>query len=217
MQGKGDGILLALEGEKMIALKTHPAVFISVAFLLLGSAFVVFRLIVRRGYRLCGQLTLATSAFQLIVFAILMSFPYLFNPPEWTMFWLLAGPTFSQQQILGMVTIVLGVIVAFGTMAWFGLRRAFGLATQGLITTGPYRLTRNPQILGGYLMVIGATVQWPSWYSLIWIVLYGLIGHWMILTEEEHLQKVLGEEYKFYCERTPRYLIPVRKSRKGST
>jgi protein-S-isoprenylcysteine O-methyltransferase Ste14 len=108
---------------------------------------------------------------------------------------------------LGLVIIILGFLVAFGTMAWFGIRRAFGLEAKGLIITGPYRFTRNPQILGGYLLVIGVTVQWPSWFAIIWIVLYGVIGHWMVLTEEEHLRTILGEEYMRYCQKVPRYLF----------
>jgi len=181
--------------------------FLLLVFLLLGVDYIVFRLIVRREYRLRGKLTWFISTLQLLVFARLMSFPYLFNPPEWAVFWSLAGPTSLQQQIVGLVIIILDFVVAFCTMGWFGLSRAFGLETQRLITTGPYRLTRNPQILGGYLLVIVVTVQWFSWYSVAWIAMYGLIGHWMILTEEEHLQRTLGESCKNYCKRVPRYLL----------
>lgn len=191
----------------MIALKVPLWVFTLLILMLLGAAYVVFRLIVRRVYRLRGQLTWMSSSLQLLAFAGLMAIPYLFNPPEWTLSWILAGPTSRQQQILALVIILLGFLVAFGTMGWFGMRRAFGLDAKGLITTGPYRFTRNPQILGGYLMVIGVTVQWPSWYSVAWIAMYGLIGHWMILTEEEHLHSTLGDEYKSYCAQTPRYLL----------
>lgn len=200
----------------MIALKTHPAVFLLIVFLLLGSAYVVFRLIVRRDYRLHGHLTWLSSSLQLLAFAGLMSLPYLFNPPEWIWFWKWKGSTTPQQYMLGMVIITLGFIVAFGTMTWFGIRRAFGFEAQGLIHTGPYRITRNPQILGGYLLVIGVSVQYPSWCSIVWIILFGLIGHWMILTEEEHLHVIFGEEYAYYCEQTPRYLFCFRKLQKDS-
>jgi protein-S-isoprenylcysteine O-methyltransferase Ste14 len=200
----------------MIALRTHLDIFLLVVFLLLGSAFVVFRQFVRRNYLHRGHLTGLSSLLQLLIFAGLMSFPCLFNPPEWAGFWLLAGPTSRQQQILGLVIILLGFLVAFGTMGWFGMRRAFGLEAKGLITTGPYRFTRNPQILGGYLMVIGVAVQWPSWFAIIWIVLYGVIGHWMIVTEEEHLRSLLGEEYVRYCQKAPRYLFWVANSKKDS-
>ena len=197
----------------MISLKTHLIVFLFLTLLLLGAAYIVFRVIVRRDYRDRGQLTWISSTLQLLVFAGLMSYPYLFNPPEWALFWLLAGPTSPRQQIIGMVIIILGFVVAFRIMGWFGLRRAFGFEPQGLITTGPYRLTRNPQILGGYLLVIGVAVQWLSWYMVAWIAMYGLIGHWMILTEEEHLQEVFGDEFISYCEQVPRYLLKSRTSR----
>jgi protein-S-isoprenylcysteine O-methyltransferase Ste14 len=38
-------------------------------------------------------------------------------------------------------------------------------------------------------------------------VLYGVISHWMVITEEEHLQASLGEEYVRYCQKVPRYLF----------
>jgi len=191
----------------MVSTNPNLAVFLGGVLLLLAFAYVVFRVIVRREYRLHGRLTGWSSILQLLAFAGLMAFPYLFNPPEWSLSWLLAGPTSILQQILGLVIILLGFLVAFGTMGWFGMRRAFGVETKGLIRTGPYRFTRNPQILGGYLLVIGVAVQWPSWFAIVWIVLYGVIGHWMIMTEEEHLRTSLGEEYVRYCQQVPRYLF----------
>lgn len=191
----------------MIALKVPLWIFILLTLMLLGAAYAVFRLSVRREYLLRGQLTWMTSMLQLLAFAGLMAFPYLFNPPEWTLSWMLAGPTSRQQQMLGLGIILLGFLVAFGTMGWFGMRRAFGFEAKGLITTGPYRFTRNPQILGGYLIVIGVTVQWPSWFAIIWLILYGVSGHWMVVTEEEHLQSLPGEEYAHYCQKVPRYLF----------
>ena len=99
-----------------------------------------------------------------------------------------------------------GFVVAFGTMAWFGLRRAFGVQASGLVQSGPYRLSRNPQILGGYLLVLGVALQSPSLYSLGWIILYGIIGHMMIVTEEEYLAREYGTAYERYAEEVPRYL-----------
>jgi protein-S-isoprenylcysteine O-methyltransferase Ste14 len=88
----------------------------------------------------------------------------------------------------------------------FGLRRAFGWQVEGLVRSGLYRVTRNPQLVGGVLMVIGPALLWPSWYALGWVLLYGVVGHLMVMTEEEHLHQVHGEEYERYCEQTPRYL-----------
>lgn len=102
--------------------------------------------------------------------------------------------------------ICLGFIVAFGTMAWFGIGKAFGLKVEEITKQGPYKFSRNPQILGGYLLVIGTVLQWPSFYALGWLVMYGILSQWMVMTEEEHLGRVFGEDYQRYCSKIPRYL-----------
>ena len=67
--------------------------------------------------------------------------------------------------------------------------------------------------MGGALLVAGSAALWPSWYALGWLFLYAAIAHMMVLTEEEHMRNVHGEEYERYCERVPRYLgLPRGKS-----
>ena len=176
------------------------------ATILLAAAYIVFRKIVRNDYLEKGNLTWFSSLLQLLVFVALMCFPYLYNPPEWPWFWKIDMASDTGYIIIGFITIILGMTIAFGTMIWFGLRRAFGILASGIIQSGPYRISRNPQIIGGYLLVIGAGIQWPSLYSFGWVILYGLIGHMMIITEEEYLGKWYGEEYIEYCDNVPRYL-----------
>ena len=185
----------------------HPVIYLFLAFVLLGFAYHVFRRIVRRDYLERGKLSPFASVLQLLVFCGYFFFPYLFNPPEWVWFWRLSGSWTRYGQLIGFVLICLGFLAAFGTMAWFGIGKAFGLNVSGLTNQGPYKISRNPQILGGYLLVIGTAIQWLSLYSLGWVLLYAIIGHWMILTEEEHLLQVFGEEYERYCAEVPRYLI----------
>jgi protein-S-isoprenylcysteine O-methyltransferase Ste14 len=184
----------------------RPEIYLPLAALLLLYAYLVFRLLVRRDYRERGQLGAIASLLQLSVFGGFFAFPYLFNPPEWPWFWRLSGPTPQALQVVGLGLICLGFIIAFGTMAWFGIERAFGLIVGDIITQGPYHYSRNPQVLGGYLLVIGIAVQWPSLPSAIWLVMYGLISHWMVIAEEEHLVRIFGEEYQNYCSEVPRYL-----------
>jgi protein-S-isoprenylcysteine O-methyltransferase Ste14 len=178
--------------------------------LLLLLAYVVFRWIVRRGYAKHGRLTLLASVLQLLVFAAYMPFPCLFNPPEWLWFWRMPESGNRALFVTGFVVTCLGLVIAFGTMGWFGIRKAFGLSPEGLTTGGLYRSTRNPQILGGYLVVVGTSLQWPTVYALGWLLMYAIIGHWMVITEEEHLLRVFGEAYERYCARVPRYLGPRR-------
>ena len=180
--------------------------YLGFATLLLLSAYIVFRKTVRKDYLERGRLTPLSSLLQLLVFVGLMCFPYLYNPPGWDRFWKVALTTDPWYRVIGLVLIIAGFVVAFGTMGWFGLRRAFGVQASGLVQSGPYRFSRNPQILGGYLLVLGVALQWPSLYSLGWIFLYGVIGHMMIVTEEEYLTREYGTAYDRYVEDVPRYL-----------
>ena len=180
------------------------------AFLLLSFAYFVFRRIVRRDYLERGKLSPLASMLQLLVFSVYFFFPHLFNPPEWAWFWKLSSSETRYGQLIGLVIICIGFLVAFGTMAWFGIGKAFGLNVDGLTIQGPYKISRNPQVLGGYLLVIGTAIQWLSIYSIGWILMYAIIIHWMVMTEEEHLSQIYGEEYEKYCSKVPRYLISLK-------
>lgn len=188
----------------------NPVIYLVFAFVLLGIAYLVFRRIVRRDYLERGKLSPFASVLQLLVFCGYFIFPYFFNPPEWVYFWRLSGSWIRYGQLIGFVIICLGFLAVFGTMAWFGIGKAFGLNISGLTRQGTYKVSRNPQILGGYLLVIGTAIQWLSLYSLGWVLLYAVIGHWMIITEEEHLLRVFGEEYERYWAEVPRYLISLK-------
>lgn len=181
------------------------------ATLLLGFAYFIFRHIVRNNYLEFGKLSLFASILQLLVFCGYFFFLYLYNPPEWTYFWLLSYSGTPYLQMTGFVSICLGFFIAFGTMVRFGIGKAFGLDISGLTNQGPYKFSRNPQILGGYLMVIGTALQRLSVYSVGWVLMYAVIGHWMILTEEEHLSQIYREAYKKYCQEIPRYLFKFIK------
>jgi protein-S-isoprenylcysteine O-methyltransferase Ste14 len=182
----------------------EPWLYLIFCILLLSLAYVVFRRVVRREYLTQGELSWPVSLLQLLIFVGLMSFPYLYNPPQWALFWDFEC-MHGWNAYLGFSLILLGLILTFGTMAWFGLRRAFGRQTAELTASGPYCWSRNPQILGGYLLVIGAALQRPSLYALVWVLLYGLICHMMILTEEEYLRQQFGTVYDQYCAQVPRY------------
>jgi protein-S-isoprenylcysteine O-methyltransferase Ste14 len=191
----------------------RPGTYILSAALLLLAMYIVTRRFVRRDYLEKGRLTSLSSLLQLGIFAAFFCFPYLFNPPEWPWFWKIDRTSASGYAVPGLLLILLGFIVTFGTMFWFGVRRAFGVEVSGIVRNGPYRYSRNPQLLAGYFLVIGIALQRPSLYSLGWVILYGIIGHMMILTEEEHLRKLFGDAYHQYCSEVPRYLRFGRMSK----
>ena len=181
--------------------------YLSLIGLLLIFAYIVFRIIVRHDYAVRGKLGVISSSLQLLVFAMFFAFPYLFNPPEWGWFWMMGDSSSRGLRLAGLLLICSGFVVAFGIMIWFGIGRAFGLHTRGLVKVGPYRISRNPQILGGYLLLMGTTLQTPSLYMVGWMLSYVLIAHWMVTTEEENLHQIYGEEYEAYCSEVPRYLF----------
>ena len=108
--------------------------------------------------------------------------------------------------ILAAVLLVIGLSVTLVGMGRLGWGATVGRNPAGLRQKGLYALSRNPQLIAYGLMLVGCVLLWPSWAGLIWLALYGYIGHIMVGAEEEHLSRVFGEEYRRYCERTPRYV-----------
>jgi len=177
------------------------------AALLPAAGFLVFRRVVARAYLITGRLHPPASLLQLAVFAGFFSFPYLYMPSEWAWDWL---PNGTWNRMVALILVASGMVLAFGTMGWFGIRRAFGLQVGGLQRAGPYHFSRNPQMVGGWLMVLGVVFYRPSVYAAGWVLIWVLLGRWMITSEEEHLRGVFGEEYEQYCRDTPRYLLSRR-------
>jgi protein-S-isoprenylcysteine O-methyltransferase Ste14 len=176
------------------------------AFLLLAGAFIVFRIKVRHDYRRYDRLTPLSSALELLVCLCYVAFPSIYNPACWWYFWSCPVSTSTLLRIVGLFLVLSGIVIALAAMTGLGWRRTFG-GDQTLIRgTGLYRLSRNPQVVGGFVMVAGISLLWPSWYALGWALLYALIFHMMVITEEEHLSRIGGESYQRYCQHVPRYL-----------
>jgi protein-S-isoprenylcysteine O-methyltransferase Ste14 len=182
------------------------------AVLLLVAAILTFRRVVRRSYEQNQRLTPLPSFLQLLVWGLFCAFPCIYNPLDWAWSQPSEGHVLPGQTGIGWVCVGAGLACALGAMAWLGVRRSFGQRGPGLGLAGPYRVTRNPQLAGGALLVVGYVVVWPSWYALGWLVLFAAISHTMVLTEEGFLHRLYAEEYERYCRRVPRYLGFPRRS-----
>jgi protein-S-isoprenylcysteine O-methyltransferase Ste14 len=177
------------------------AIYLSSAFLLFLGATFVFRVQVRQDYLQRGKLRPISVIMEILIFFLLGGFPYVYGIQGWPE--VKVGLT---QEILGWVLLGAGLLVIIIGMMQLGLRRIFGQGSQNLKQSGLYSYSRNPQILGCWLYVIGFSVQWPSWYTLGWACLFGIVTHMMVLTEEEYLYQVFGQEYHHYIGNVPRYL-----------
>ena len=177
------------------------AAYLASALLVLIAIFVILRLVVRRDYQRRGRLTPFSAASEWLLALIWVAFSSYYLPADWP-----AIHVGLVLRVAGWLLIALGVLTMLYSMAWLGLRRAHGLQNDLLMQTGPYRLSRNPQIVGFALAMIGFVMIWPSWHMLVSLLLLVLFVHVMVLTEEEHLLAQFGDEYRRYCEQAARYL-----------
>jgi len=183
------------------------AIYLLAISLLLVAARGIFQINVRRDYLHKGRLSVTSVMLQALVFFAYGGFPRLFLRADWPVSYVR-----SLWRVTGQACIAIGLTVLLMGALWLGLLRSLGRKTDELIVTGPYRLTRNPQVLGCGLYIVGFVILWPSWYAVGWGLAFVPIFHMMVLTEEEHLINAFGEAYKQYCETVPRYLsVPMER------
>jgi protein-S-isoprenylcysteine O-methyltransferase Ste14 len=72
---------------------------------------------------------------------------------------------------------------------------------------GPYRVSRNPQWLGLFFVLLGSAISVGVWLYIGLVVLVGIIYHKQILDEEKACIKKYGDSYREYMERIPRYFL----------
>lgn len=74
-----------------------------------------------------------------------------------------------------------------------------------MVTTGIYRLSRNPAFLGFDLLYIGLAIAFANIVLVIITFIGVVVLHLQILEEEKFLPKVFGNEYMAYKKKTGRY------------
>jgi protein-S-isoprenylcysteine O-methyltransferase Ste14 len=76
-----------------------------------------------------------------------------------------------------------------------------------LVTSGPYRFTRNPMYLGMALLLAGIVLMFSlEWGILVWIVFVLVINYGVIVREERYLTGKFGAPYAEFLRRTRRWL-----------
>jgi putative hydrolase of HD superfamily len=111
---------------------------------------------------------------------------------------------------VGIAALVLGLLV--GLAAVRSLRQAKTTIqpwepTTFLVTTGPYRFSRNPIYLGYTLLYLGAAVWLGSGWSLGFLPFVLLaVQRLVIRREEAYLERRQGEPYRAYRAKVRRWL-----------
>ena len=82
------------------------------------------------------------------------------------------------------------------------------------VTKGVYRISRHPIYLSGFLLYTGIGIATASWVILLCAILWIVLFHIVLPSEEHFLLEKYGESYREYTNRTPRW-IGIPKSWKA--
>jgi protein-S-isoprenylcysteine O-methyltransferase Ste14 len=99
-----------------------------------------------------------------------------------------------------------------------GLGVAISPRTRRLVTTGPYRYTRNPMVFGALSMYLGLALYLNSPLCVVLVaVLFMFVPFYLRRFEERRLLAEFGEEYEAYRRTTSTiFPLPPRSLRKPS-
>ncbi len=107
---------------------------------------------------------------------------------------------------IGLVIFVLALLMSLMT--------TIGFATTPVdkpVTSGIYRVSRHPIYLSGFLLNLSIAIACASWVMLLCAILWVVLWHIVVPTEEHFLTEKYGDAYREYMNKTPRW-IGVPKS-----
>jgi protein-S-isoprenylcysteine O-methyltransferase Ste14 len=111
---------------------------------------------------------------------------------------------------VGWLFVLLGLVLAFA-----GVRELMKARTSidphgsvfTIVTSGPYRFTRNPIYLGFVCMLIGFPMSFGTWWGVILAPVFILLMNTLVIQHEEaYLEKKFGDEYTSFKSRVRRWL-----------
>jgi protein-S-isoprenylcysteine O-methyltransferase Ste14 len=109
-------------------------------------------------------------------------------------------------------------VVCLGTVLLLWCVREFYVAGRGtlapwapprhLVTTGPYRISRNPMYVAVVTILTGWSVLWDSRTLLIYaLVAIGAAHVRVLIAEEPWAARNFGAEWQAYRARVPRWIL----------
>jgi len=111
---------------------------------------------------------------------------------------------------LGLALLALGVGIALWgkkAMQAAGTNVNPSLPTTAIVTSGPFRFSRNPLYVALTLLFLGLTLAVNTWWGIVVLVpLLVLMHYGVILREERYLEQKFGESYRQYRSSVRRYL-----------
>jgi protein-S-isoprenylcysteine O-methyltransferase Ste14 len=87
-----------------------------------------------------------------------------------------------------------------------GGSRGMEVPPDRIITSGPYRYTRNPMYLGHLIFMMGLAVTFWSWFALLLLAARAVWFHRRVLHDERRLEARFGAEYVAYKRQVSRWI-----------
>ena len=127
--------------------------------------------------------------------------------------WLYPWPvltSFLKSTSIGGGIIIFGFLLLAWSMAYFIIKRTPVdpyHPTKAIITSGPYRFSRNPVYIALSLIHMGTGIGLQNgWILLLFIPAILIIHHGVIIREEIYLERKFGEAYLTFKNATRRWL-----------
>lgn len=127
-------------------------------------------------------------------------------------FWPLAIADYSFRAGMAVGAFILLLAAALASWAIVAMKRRRtpiepGRIPAGLVTTGPFRLTRNPLYLALLLVLTALAVMGNSLWLLLGAgALLLLLDRLVVVREEAVIQRAFGSEYSAYVAQVRRWL-----------
>ena len=111
--------------------------------------------------------------------------------------------------IIGSIEFIIGIIIfSIGTIGMVIALSNFKRAILNKpITSGLYKISRNPQILMLDLVSLGTSLMIGSWMAVIVVFISIIFSHFRIMGEEKRLTEQYEESYLQYKKKVPRYFL----------
>jgi protein-S-isoprenylcysteine O-methyltransferase Ste14 len=113
----------------------------------------------------------------------------------------------SWLEILGVLFIVLGRYITFGSMIYIRKENKQTVNSFKLHTSGIFAYSRNPGLDGMFLFFAGFGFIVPTMLLWIGLLFYFYYMLFRVKIEEEFLKALFQNEYENYCQKTKRFLL----------
>lgn len=116
---------------------------------------------------------------------------------------------FPLVKTIGLISASVGFVL--GILALIAMKNSWRVGIKydqhtDLVTSGIYRISRNPYFFSYDILILGYLLIFPSPILAVLFIILVIVFHKMILEEEKYLESVHGASYMEYRMKVKRYL-----------